>query len=145
MSSDSSWVYGLPLLLGAEVHFESRLQAQRLMETARRERISILAAVPRVLTLLRDLIMADHPELGAAIDAARGEKVWKRWWRFRRIHRSFGYKFWAFVCGGASVPAELESFWNTLGFVLIQGYGMTETTALITLNHPFKVGKGTDR
>ncbi len=133
----------IPPLLGAEVHFESRLQAQRLMETARRERISILAAVPRVLTLLRDLIMADHPELGAAIDAARGEKVWKRWWRFRRIHRSFGYKFWAFVCGGASVPAELESFWNTLGFVLIQGYGMTETTALITLNHPFKVGKGT--
>ena len=133
----------IPPLLGAEVHFESRLQAQRLMETARRERISVLAAVPRVLTLLRDLIMADHPELGAAIDAARGEKVWKRWWRFRRIHRSFGYKFWAFVCGGASLPAELESFWNTLGFALIQGYGMTETAALITLNHPFKVGKGT--
>ena len=133
----------IPPLLGAEVHFESRLQAQRLMETARRERISVLAAVPRVLTLLRDLIMADHPELGSAIDAARGEKVWKRWWRFRRIHRSFGYKFWAFVCGGASLPAELESFWNTLGFALIQGYGMTETAALITLNHPFKVGKGT--
>ncbi|MGC2163824.1 MAG: AMP-binding protein [Silvibacterium sp.] len=133
----------IPPLLGAEVHFESRLQAQRLMETARRERISVLAAVPRVLALLRDLLLAEHPELPAEIERARGEKVWKRWWRFRRIHRSFGYKFWAFVCGGASLPEELESFWNTLGFALIQGYGMTETAALITLNHPFKVGKGT--
>jgi long-chain acyl-CoA synthetase len=133
----------IPPLLGAEVHFESRLQAQRLMETAQRERISVLAAVPRVLALLRDLVMADHPELAAEMEAARGEKIWKRWWCFRRIHRSFGYKFWAFVCGGASLPDDLETFWNTLGFALVQGYGMTETAALITLNHPFKIGKGT--
>ena len=132
----------IPAILGAEVHFESRLQAQRLMETARRERISVLAAVPRVLGLLRDALLAEFPELLQQIDAARGEKVWTRWWRFRRIHRSLGYKFWAFVCGGASLPQELESFWNTLGFALIQGYGMTETAALITLNHPFKIGKG---
>jgi long-chain acyl-CoA synthetase len=133
----------IPPLLGAEVHFESRLQAQRLVETARRERISVLTAVPRVLALLRETLTAQHSDLPAAIEAARGEKVWKRWWRFRRIHRSFGYKFWAFVCGGASLPEDLESFWNTLGFALVQGYGMTETAALITLNHPFKIGKGT--
>ena len=30
-----------------------------------------------------------------------------------------------------------------MGFVLVQGYGMTETTALITLNHPFHVAQGT--
>jgi long-chain acyl-CoA synthetase len=132
----------IPAILGAEVHFESRLQAQRLMETARRERISVLAAVPRVLGLLRDSLLAEFPELPKQIEAAQGEKVWARWWRFRRIHRSLGYKFWAFVCGGASLPQELESFWNTLGFALIQGYGMTETAALITLNHPFKIGKG---
>lgn len=133
----------IPPLLGAEVHFESRLQAQRLMETARRERISVLAAVPRVLALLRDLLLSANPELSASIEAARGEKTWKRWLRFRVIHRNFGYKFWAFICGGASLPENLESFWNTLGFALIQGYGMTETAALITLNHPFQIGKGT--
>jgi long-chain acyl-CoA synthetase len=134
------WV---PPLLAAEVHYESRLQAQRLMETARRERISVLAAVPRVLELLRDALHTEFPDLEKEIEAAAGEKVWKRWWRFRRVHRALGFKFWAFVCGGASLPAELESFWSTLGFALIQGYGMTETAALITLNHPFKRGKGT--
>jgi long-chain acyl-CoA synthetase len=133
----------IPPLLGAEVHFESRLQAQRLIEITHRERISVLAAVPRVLELMRESLLAQQPELPQTIEAAQGEKVWKRWWRFRKIHRAFGYKFWAFVCGGASLPSELESFWNTLGFALVQGYGMTETAALITLNHPFKVGRGT--
>src|SRR5581483_5721527 len=36
-----------------------------------------------------------------------------------------------------------EQFWNALGLVVVQGYGMTETTALITLNHPFHVASGT--
>ena len=133
----------LPVLLGAEVHFESRLQAQRLIELIRAERISVLVAVPRVLDLLRSHLLADDPGLLSEIQRAQGESVWHRWWRFRRVHRLLGFKFWAFVCGGASLPADLESFWNTIGFALIQGYGMTETTALITLNHPFKIGKGT--
>ncbi|MFT4113045.1 AMP-binding protein [Silvibacterium sp.] len=133
----------IPPLLAAEVHFESRLQAGRLMEISRRERISVLAAVPRVLELLREALLAEFPKLQQDLGAAQGEKVWRRWWRFRGIHRKFGYKFWAFVCGGASLPADLEQFWNTLGFALVQGYGMTETAALISLNHPFKVGKGT--
>ena len=59
------------------------------------------------------------------------------------MHREFGFKFWAFVSGGGALPGPLEQFWNALGFVLVQGYGMTETTALITLNHPFHVAKGT--
>jgi len=133
----------LPVLLGAEVHFESRLQAPRLQELIRHERISVLASVPRVLDLMRSHLLGLYPKLGDEMQKAQGESVWRRWWRFRKIHRLLGYKFWAFVCGGASLPPDLESFWNTLGFALIQGYGMTETTALITLNHPFKIGKGT--
>ena len=45
--------------------------------------------------------------------------------------------------GGASLPLELEQFWNRLGFALTQEYGFTETAALVTLNHPFRIGQGT--
>src|SRR5277367_2515946 len=128
----------IPPLLAMEVHFESRLQPQRLIEITHRERISVLAAVPRVLDLLRDSLMVRYPGLQGELDAAKQERVWNRWWRFRKIHHTFGYKFWAFVCGGASLSTELETFWNTLGFAAIQGYGMTETAAPITLNHTFK-------
>jgi long-chain acyl-CoA synthetase len=133
------WV---PCLLVAEVHFEDRLQAPRLARLLRQERISVLAAVPRVLELLRGWFEAQDPALPAAVAAAKGESIAKRWWRFRSVHRRLGLKFWAFVSGGAALAPDLEGFWTTAGFALIQGYGMTETTALVTLNHPFKIARG---
>ncbi len=75
--------------------------------------------------------------------ASQGMKAWKRWWVFRDVHRALGLKFWALISGGGALAAPLEQFWNALGFVVVQGYGMTETTALITLNHPFHVARGT--
>jgi long-chain acyl-CoA synthetase len=69
--------------------------------------------------------------------------VWKHWWRFRDVHRAFGLKFWALISGGGALASPVEKFWNRVGLVVVQGYGMTETTALITLNHPFHVAEGT--
>jgi long-chain acyl-CoA synthetase len=54
-----------------------------------------------------------------------------------------GLKFWAIISGGGALAGSIEKFWNAAGLVVVQGYGMTETTALITLNHPFHVAQGT--
>jgi long-chain acyl-CoA synthetase len=134
------WV---PPIFAAELHFENRLVAQRLIETIHRERISVLAAVPRVHALLKTHLETTIPGLAERVARSQGMNSWLRWWRFRRVHSAFGLKFWALISGGGALPASLEQFWNALGFVLVQGYGMTETTALITLNHPFHVAKGT--
>ena len=134
------WV---PPILTAELHFEERLAAPRLIETIRRERISVLAAVPRVLALLKAHLELAYPDLIKQLEMPKKIGAARRWWRFRKIHRAFGLKFWALISGGGALPGPLEQFWNALGFVLIQGYGMTETTALITLNHPFHVARGT--
>jgi long-chain acyl-CoA synthetase len=133
----------MPAIFAAEVHFESRLVAPRLIETIRRERISVLAAVPRVMALLKTHLEATRPNLAEGV--ARSQKIGalRRWWRFRDVHREFGLKFWALVVGGGALAGPLEEFWNALGLVVIQGYGMTETSALITLNHPFHVARGT--
>ncbi len=133
----------IPPILKAEVHFENRLAAPRIVELIRTERISVLAAVPRVLALLKTHLEASHPGFAERIAQAQKLSAWKRWWRFRAVHWQFGLKFWAFVSGGGALPASIEHFWNTLGFVVVQGYGMTESTALITLNHPFHVARGT--
>jgi long-chain acyl-CoA synthetase len=134
------WV---PPILRAELHFESRLAAPHIVELIRTERISVLAAVPRVLALLKAHLEAAHPGLSERIAQSQELSPWRRWGRFLAVHREFGFKFWAFVSGGGALPTPIEQFWNALGFVLIQGYGMTETTALITLNHPFHVARGT--
>ena len=133
----------IPGLLAAELHFVDGLESGRMIQMIRRERISVLVAVPRILALLRAHLLAWRPSLADEVRRSDGVPVQKRWWRFRAVHRAFGWKFWAVISGGASLPAEIETFWNRLGFALIQGYGMTETAALITLNHPFRIGRGT--
>jgi long-chain acyl-CoA synthetase len=133
------WV---PPLMAAQVHYEDNLIASHMMERIRRERISVAAVVPRVLELLRIHLLSGDPRLQGRLNAVQNQRVWKKWWHMRDVHRRFGFKFWAFVSGGATLPAEVEQFWNALGFVLVQGYGMTETTALATLNHPMHPTRG---
>ncbi|MGD0683098.1 MAG: class I adenylate-forming enzyme family protein, partial [Terracidiphilus sp.] len=58
------WV---PPIFTAEVHFESRLVASRLIETIKRERISVLAAVPRVMSLLKTHLENIHPGLAERV------------------------------------------------------------------------------
>lgn len=132
----------IPPLLAAEVHYESRLAGADILRRIKRERISVLVAVPRLLDLLRRELNFRFRGLDPRIDSSAGWSALKRWWKFLDVHRTFGLKFWAFVCGGASLPPAGERFWNALGFVVIQGYGMTETTALVSLNHPFHPAEG---
>ena len=132
-----------PPLIGMEVHYRGRLVAQELISYIKERRISVLAAVPRVLDLMEQHLLSSIPNLEARVAAATGWKAAAKWWHFRDVHRRFGFKFWALVCGGAALSARSEQFWNALGLVVVQGYGMTETTALVSLNHPFKLARGT--
>ena len=136
----------LPPLLAGEVHFADQVEARRMTDLIRRERVSVLVAVPRVLQLLRTHLLGRFDSLAQEVENTPAPKklnILKQWWRFRRVHRVLGWKFWAVISGGAALPEEIEQFWNRIGIALIQGYGMTETTALVTLNHPFKIAQGT--
>ena len=98
--------------------------------------------------LLRDKLERDWEAQGKleryreAMRAAEAEHFLKRWWRFRRVHRRFGWKFWAFISGGAMLDPETEAFWHRLGFAVIQGYGLTENASLISVSHPFRLSQG---
>jgi long-chain acyl-CoA synthetase len=127
----------IPVLLAAEVHFESRFVAGDLLAIIHRERISVLAAVPRVLEILRSDFELRFPKLSERLSRAEKLPALRRWWLFRDVHRALGWKFWAVVSGGATLNQTLERFWSTLGLVVVQGYGMTETAALVSLTHPF--------
>jgi long-chain acyl-CoA synthetase len=139
------WV---PPLLGATVLFQDSLNPAEIIATIRRERVWVLIAVPRVLEALRHKVERDFEAEGRLeafhrrFEAAENEKFLRRMWRFRRIHRRFGWGFLAVISGGAVLDAETELFWNRLGFAAIQGYGLTETTSLVTVNHPFRIGRG---
>ena len=138
----------LPPLLGGTVIFQQEFKPSEVIETIRRERISVLVSVPRVLQSLKQKVESDlelqsrKNDFGRRFRAAEGKHFLRRWWIFRGIRRKFGWKFWAFISGGAALDHETEEFWNRLGYAVIQGYGLTETTSLISVNHPFRLGKG---
>ena len=138
----------VPPLLGATVVFENSANPAEILRTVNREKATVLVAVPRMLDLVRSQIERE-------IDA----RHWRKWfernyaaesrkpfllraWTFRRIHRLLGFRFWAFICGGAALGRETELFFKRLGFAVVQGYGMTETASLISLNHPFSATEG---
>src|SRR5439155_15842245 len=74
--------------------------------------------------------------------AADRSSLARRLWRYRHAHRPFGWRFVGFLLGGAPLDPDLESFWSGLGFIVAQGYGLTETSPVVTLNDPLRPRRG---
>jgi long-chain acyl-CoA synthetase len=130
----------IPPMLPGVVVFMRGFAPNEILRQIRTRRISVLVSVPQILEILRAHLIQTFPEL----KRLRPRKVhWlRRWWRYRKVHRLFGWKFWSFIVGAAPLPADLEAFFSELGFLVIQGYGLTETAPIVTLNHPFHARQG---
>jgi long-chain acyl-CoA synthetase len=138
----------LPPLLGGVVVFENTFNPAEIIAAIRRERVSVLVAVPRMLESLKQKVKRDleddgsHKQFANDYVAAAQQHFLRRWWTLRKVRRRFGWKFWAMISGGAALDRDTEEFWHRLGYAVIQGYGLTETTSLISLNHPFHTSRG---
>jgi long-chain acyl-CoA synthetase len=130
----------VPPMLPGLVLFLSGYNPHDIVGRVRAERISVLVCVPKILEVLKEYVLAAVPE--AAEPPRPGTRWWQRWWQYRRVHRLFGWKFWSFVVGAAPLDPELEEWWSRMGYVVIQGYGLTETAPIVTLNHPFHTRRG---
>ena len=135
-----SMASNVPPMVNGTVIFTRSLNPHDVLRLIKGRRVSVLVCVPKILDVLRDYVVRQMPE--AAQAPPPGTSIPARWWRYRRVHRAFGLKFWAFVVGAAPLPPELEEFWRRMGFAVVQGYGLTETAPIVTLNHPFKTSKG---
>jgi long-chain acyl-CoA synthetase len=131
----------VPPMLPGVVVFMRGYSPEEIVRQIRTRRTSVLVSVPKILEILREYVLRQFPE--AATDLPPGARWPRRWWHYRRVHRLFGWKFWAFVVGAAPLAPDVEEFWSRLGFLTIQGYGLTETAPIVTLNHPFHARRGT--
>ena len=130
----------VPPMLGGVVVFMRGYNPSEIVRQIKSRRISVLVSVPKILDVLADHVARLYPAVREV--PSQKEGVAKRWWRYRAVHRLFGLKFWSFVVGAAPLEASLESFWGRLGFLVVQGYGLTETAPIVTLNHPFSTSQG---
>jgi long-chain acyl-CoA synthetase len=132
----------IPPLIGGTVVFSHGYSPVEIVRLIKSRRISVLVCVPKVLSVLREYLERELPE-SIGPDTLAGKPWLRRWWQYRRAHRIFGWKFWAIICGAAPLDPDLEGYFRKLGFAVIQGYGLTETAPIVTLNHPFRSSQGT--
>lgn len=134
-----SMATNIPPLIDGTVVFMRSFNPHDIVRRVREWRISVIVCVPKILDVLKEHALRIDP---SSAEPPKGLSIPKRWWRYRKIHGMFGFKFWAFIVGAAPLGSALEDYWKRLGFVVIQGYGLTETAPIVTMNHPFKTNTG---
>jgi long-chain acyl-CoA synthetase len=135
-----SMATNIPPMVRGTVIFTRSFNPHDVLRLIKSRRVSVLVCVPKILDVLREHAIRAWPE--SKESPPGGISIPGRWWRYRRPHSAFGLKFWAFVVGAAPLPPDVEEFWRRMGFAVIQGYGLTETAPIVTLNHPFRTSKG---
>jgi len=138
----------LPVVLSADVAVVETMPTADLAAAIRRERAWAFAAVPHTLASLLEHVLDEGRRVWGAEELDRRLEVaaslpWLRRWRlFAPLRRHLGRRLVALISGGAALDADVEALWRRLGYVVVQGYGLTEAAPLVTLNHPFHARGG---
>ncbi|NPB06368.1 MAG: AMP-binding protein [Aquificae bacterium] len=136
----------LPLYLGAQVVFLDELSPQDMLEKMRRYGVTVFVGVPRLYELLVNRIKERINErLPARLlfnlsRKLRNPSVGRK--LFKPVHESMGGRLRYMVSGGAKLPLEVALDLTALGFTVLEGYGLTETSPIVSFNPPGKVKLG---
>jgi long-chain acyl-CoA synthetase len=143
----------LPIVRGALVVYIGSIRPSALLGGLQEQHPNAMMVVPRLLELLRDRTVAEikgYP-LGPRIfdllmRLAPSLSLQQRRLLFWPLHRRLGGSLKYLVSGGAALDPDLQRFWEAVGMVVLQGYGLTETSSAVTCNRmgeerPGSVGK----
>lgn len=141
----------MPLLFGATIAYAENVK--QISFNTREVMATILISVPRVFEKFYDSIWdkvnASSPFRKKlfrwAITRQRGTVL--GWVAdmlvFRNIRKKFGGKLRLAISGGASLSENLAHFFSKIGITILEGYGLTETSPVISTNREGEVKFGT--
>lgn len=148
-----------PMSLGARIYYAEGLEA--LATNLQEARPTVMTAVPRLYEVLRQKILR-----GVQAQGGLKEKLFLRTVAIgmkrqcspesltladrlldplltllvrRKVAARFGGRLKAFVSGGAPLNADVGHFFTALGVRILQGYGQTEASPVISVNVPASV------
>ena len=136
----------LPLSVGACLVFPASLKPSDVGAAATGEDITLMAVVPQVINSLHHRVMQEvkarsfPARLLFGLMSSIGSIGIERGWRpgrmlFGSLHKKFGsLRF--FACGGARLDPSVHRTVAALGFRVLEAYGLSETSPIVTLNHP---------
>ncbi len=129
-----------PLYRGASIIYLRTLKPSAIMAALGREDIYVNMSVPRLMQLLKNNIERELEDTHlSSIFRLLTQFATQLPKRFRKtlffpIQNKFGYNFTVFVAGGAPLDRDLFNFWDSIGFTVLEGYGLTETSPVLCVN-----------
>lgn len=135
-----------PLAVGGTVVMSPSMQSSDILDTLKNNKVNIIIGVPRFYELLYKGLKAkiDAKLIGRIffklIKASGSKKLAKK--IFKQVHQGFGGHVQFMVSGGAALNQDVASFFSTLGFKVLEGFGMTEAAPMITFPRPENIKLG---
>ena len=136
----------IPLSLGATIAISPSLKTEDILKTLQDNKITIIIGVPRLYAAIHKGIKTKIDKSGVArmlfkIAAKLQSKGFSKK-IFKAAHQKFGGAVEFLVSGGAALDPEVGGDFQTLGFEVLEGYGMTEAAPMITFTQPGRVKIG---
>ena len=145
----------LPFLVGARVIYLEELSTAELLRALCERHPTAFCCVPKFFYLIHERVFGEAAKAGPLGSLAfraslRACGAVRRFTGinlggllFRRVHRLFGRGMRLMITGGASFDSKIGRDLYSLGFSLLEAYGLTETSGAATLTRPGEGGLGT--
>jgi len=134
----------VPLIAGATITFVEQPKAHEIIDAMQVSKTTVMLVVPRLLKIFYDAIERGAAEAGwmkrfafraaGGLSYLSGHRLGR--FLFSSIHRKFGGRLRLFVSGGSALDPELFHAFGRMGFIVAEGYGLTETSPVLSVNTP---------
>lgn len=141
---------------GATVTYVHSLKPKIILETMRDTGTTCMLGVPTLYALIRDDVerrifrtsksplksnlLTTSKQLSRSVERTFGKNIGRK--LFSRVHQEFGGRIRVFVSGGSALGAEVYDDFRVLGMPIYEGYGLTETAPVLTVNPLNRSRKG---
>ncbi len=136
----------MPLYAGGKVALSPSMASEDIIRTLQECKVTLLLGVPRLYSAIqkgikdkinKSKVATGLFKLAGAINSQSFSKL-----VFGTVHKKFGGNIRYMISGGAALDKEVGNDFKTLGFEVLEGYGMTEAAPMITFTRPGKVKIG---
>ncbi|OKZ56181.1 MAG: hypothetical protein BHV99_06160 [Clostridium sp. 26_21] len=127
------------LYVGAETVFCDGIR--HIPENLAEYKVSVMASVPAIYERLFKIIKKHLEKQGKVEQILKDEEKYKdssmekKKEVFKEIHDSLGGNIKLFISGAASLEPSIEEKFRRLGFNMVQGYGLTETSPVVAIGN----------
>ncbi len=139
-----------PLFIGARIIYPKTIKSAELIDILRDQGVSVVVGVPELFNNIHKGISGKINELPLSAKTMLRAITHICWFLrkktginlsrlvFHSVHERFGISLRYLISGGARLDPKVGGDFEKFGFTILEGYGLTETSPIVTLNPPEK-------